>query len=155
MRLSRVLLGGILGVAVLAVTDAGAQRQVVLTAGEVGWKDGPASLPAGAKFAVLDGDPSKAEIFILRLWLPANYKIPPHFHSGQERVTVISGTFHLGHGESFDAAKARELSPGSYFSLPAGMPHFAWTSTETVVQLSSLGPWTLTYVNPADDPRRK
>jgi hypothetical protein len=33
--------------------------------------------------------------------------------------------------------------------------HFAWNKDEVVVQLNGMGPWGVTYVNPADDPRKK
>ena len=57
---------------------------------EVKWKDGPGSLAAGAKFAVLEGDPAKDGPFVMRLWLPDGFKIQPHMHPKVERITVIS-----------------------------------------------------------------
>src|SRR4051812_29219585 len=66
------------------------------------WQDGPASLPPGARFAVLEGDPAKPGPFVFRVKVPDDYKIPPHTHPKPERLTVISGTFHLGMGETFD-----------------------------------------------------
>jgi quercetin dioxygenase-like cupin family protein len=121
---------------------------------DIQWQDGPASLPAGAQFALLDGDPSKAGYFALRIKLPDGYVIPPHRHPVQERLTVLSGTFHLGHGETVNRQDTQALGPGSYFSLPPGMTHYAVAEGETVIQLTSIGPWTIEYVNPADDPRR-
>jgi hypothetical protein len=120
---------------------------------EVKWKDGPGSLPAGAKFAVLEGDPSKEGPFVMRLWFPDGYRIPPHWHPKVERVTVISGTFNLGMGEKFDRSAAREMTAGTFGFWPAGMRHFAWAKGDTVLQLHGTGPWSITYVNPADDPR--
>jgi quercetin dioxygenase-like cupin family protein len=87
--------------------------------------------------------------------LPDGFVIAPHTHPGVERLTVISGTFHLGTGAVVDRAHAQRLTPGSYFSLPPGMVHFAIAEGETVVQLSSIGPWQIDYVNPAADPRRR
>jgi hypothetical protein len=66
---------------------------------EIQWKDGPVSLPAGAKVAVLEGDPSKEGFFTMRLLLPDGFKIQPHWHPKVEHVTVISGTFNVGMGE--------------------------------------------------------
>jgi hypothetical protein len=120
---------------------------------EVKWKDGPASLPAGAKFAVLEGDPAKEGPFVMRLWLPDGFRIPPHWHPKVERVTVVSGTFNLGMGEKFDQSATREMTAGTFGFWPAGMRHFAWAKGETVLQLHGIGPWMITYVNPADDPR--
>jgi quercetin dioxygenase-like cupin family protein len=117
------------------------------------WKDGPASLPPGAKVAVLEGDPTKPGPFVFRVKVPNGYRIPPHTHPKPERVTVISGTFHIGMGEKFDASKGREMPTGTYGTWPAGMKHFVWVKGETVVQFHGDGPWTIHYVNPADDPR--
>lgn len=119
------------------------------------WKDGPASLPPGAKVAVLEGDPAKEGYFALRLQLPDGYKIPAHWHPNVERVTVISGTFHLGMGEKLDPKTAEALPAGSYVFMEPGMRHFAWTEGPTVIQFTTVGPWAINYVNPSDDPRRK
>jgi len=117
------------------------------------WKDGPASLPPGAKFAVLEGDPAKPGPFVFRVKVPDGYRIPPHTHPKPERVTVISGTFNLGMGDTFDAKKGQELPAGTYGTWPPGMKHYVWVKGETVVQFHGEGPWTITYVNPTDDPR--
>ena len=117
------------------------------------WKVGPPSLPTGAKFAVLEGDPTKAGPFVFRVKVPDGYRIPPHTHPKPERVTIISGTFNLGMGDTFDATKGEALPVGTYGTWPAGMKHFVWVKGETVVQFHGEGPWTITYVNPADDPR--
>ena len=85
---------------------------------EIHWKDGPASLPAGAKVAVLEGDPTKEGFFTMRLWLPDGFKIPPHWHPKVEHVTVISGTFNVGMGDKFDQTATR-LMPAGTFGLLA------------------------------------
>lgn len=117
------------------------------------WKDGPASLPAGAKMAVLEGDPGKEGFFTMRLWLPDGFRISPHSHPKVEHVTVIKGTFNFGMGEKFDQTATRELPEGSFGFWPAGMRHFAWAKGETILQLHGIGPWMITYVNASDDPR--
>jgi hypothetical protein len=119
------------------------------------WRDGPASLPTGAKIAVLEGDPTKAGPFVFRVKVPDGYRIPPHTHPKAERVTVISGTFNIGMGETFDATKCEAMPTGTYGTWPAGMNHFVFTKGETVVQFHGEGPWTITYLNPNDDPRKK
>jgi quercetin dioxygenase-like cupin family protein len=91
----------------------------------------------------------------LRLKLPKGYSVPPHSHSVQEVVTVISGTFRFGMGETADKSKARPLSAGSFFALPSGMVHHVFIDEDTVIQISTIGPWDFNYVNPMDDPRRK
>src|SRR5437763_521494 len=71
------------------------------------WQTGPPSIPAGAMLAVLEGDPGKPGPFVMRLRLPRGYQIPPHTHPQPERLTVISGTFHIGMGEKFDKEKGK------------------------------------------------
>src|SRR5258708_1541748 len=119
------------------------------------WRDGPKSLPPGAKIAILEGDASKSGPFVFRLKVPDGYKIPPHMHSNAERVTIISGKFFLGMGEKFSANHATELPTGTFGMWPAGMKHFVWVEGETVVQFHGEGPWTIVYHNLDDDPRRK
>lgn len=120
---------------------------------EIKWVDAPPSLPPGAKLAVLEGDPAKPGPFTIRLQMPDGYKIPAHTHPTTERVTVISGTFHLGMADKFDEAAGHEMVAGSFAIMPADMKHFAWATGETVVQVQSTGPFVIKYVNPADDPR--
>ena len=139
--------------AALAGVEKGAHHAIIATVGTMKWAPGPASLPAGARAVLLDGDPAKPGPFTMRLWLPDGYRIAPHFHTGDERITVISGTFLLGMGDRFDASALKALETGTYASMPAGMRHFVQARGETVVQLNNMGPWALHYVNPADDPR--
>ena len=113
------------------------------------------SSQAGAEAVVLYGDPSKDEMFAMRLKFPKGHKIAPYTHPKPEVLTVITGTFRLGMGETADPSKATALPAGSFVALSPGMAHFASAADDTVVQLNSTGPWTLNYVNPADDPRKK
>ena len=122
---------------------------------EIKWGRAPPSIPTGAQAAVLYGDPGKEGLFSLRLKLPKDYAIPPHTHPKPEIVTVISGAFRLGMGEEADKSKGRALPAGSFVALSPGLAHFAFADEDTVIQLNSTGPWSLTYVNPADDPRKK
>jgi len=117
------------------------------------WKSGPASLPAGAKMAALEGDPTKDGPFVMRLQLPHGYHIPAHTHPKTERVTVISGTMFLAMGDNLDRSGAKILPTGTYGFWPAGMKHAAWFDEGTVIQIHGLGPWQINYVNPVDDPR--
>ncbi len=123
-------------------------------AADIKWQDGPPSLPKGAQFAVLEGDPTKEGPFVFRVKVPDGYRIPPHTHPKTERVTVISGTFHIDMGDTFDEKAGRAMPAGTYGHWAAGMKHFVWVKGETVVQFHGEGPWTINYVNPADDPRK-
>lgn len=118
------------------------------------WGPAPPSLPKGAQAAVLSGDPGKPGPFTLRLKFPAGFKIPAHNHPSFEAVTVIAGTFNIGMGDKLDESKGQKLTVGSFIYLPGKMNHFAFASTESIVQINSEGPFAITYVNPADDPRK-
>jgi quercetin dioxygenase-like cupin family protein len=122
---------------------------------DIKWMEAPPGLPAGAKLAVLEGDPGKSGEYTMRGMFPAGYMIAPHYHGGTEHVTVVSGKLFLGMGEKFDKTGGRELGVGDFAFMPKGMRHFAWTEGETVIQLHGVGPWTITYLNPKDDPRNK
>lgn len=124
----------------------------LLTDAELVWRDS-AGLRPGAKLAVVSGNPSASAAFTIRLQLPAGYKAPPHWHQTEEHVTVLSGTFAMGMGEVYDEAQMKDLPAGGYAAMPAGMRHFGLAKTATVVQIHGVGPFTTTYVNPADDPR--
>ena len=127
----------------------------IVRVSDLKWRDGPNSLPPGAKLAVLEGDPTKDGPFVMRLRLPDGYRIPPHTHAKTERLTVISGTFNIGMGDKFDMEAGREMPAGSFGHWAAGMKHFVWAKGETVVQLHGIGPWSIQYVDPSDDPRNK
>lgn len=135
------------------MTHAKGDDMGIHASAEIKWKDGPGSLPPGAKFAVLEGDPAKDGPFVMRLWLPDGMKIQPHWHPKVERITVISGIFNLGMGEKFDQSATRAMPAGSYGFWAADMRHFVWAKGDTVLQLHGIGPWSITYVNPTDDPR--
>lgn len=144
---------GAAAAALWAGAAAGQATHTIVESPSVAWGPGPASLPPGARAAVLYGDPSKPELFVMRLSLPANYAIPPHTHPRPEIVTVMSGGFHLGMGSDGDPAKAQRLGPGAFVAMSPGMAHYAHTMEPTVVQISTTGPWSITYLNAADDPR--
>jgi len=130
-------------------------QHVMVTANDLKWGDPPPVFEKGASFTVVSGDPGKAGIFVVRLKMPAGYRITPHWHPTDEHVTVLSGTFALGMGDKFDVASLKELPVGGYGLLPAQMRHYAMAKTEAIVQVHGMGPFTLTYVNPADDPSKR
>jgi quercetin dioxygenase-like cupin family protein len=135
-------------------TATASSEHVMYAAADLKWGDGPPSLPAGAKIAVLEGDPKKEGLFTIRLQMPAGFKIPAHTHPTAEHVTVISGTLNLGMGPKFDDATAKAMTAGAYAVMPAGMQHFAGSKEGCIVQVHAMGPFEVKYVNPADDPRQ-
>jgi hypothetical protein len=122
---------------------------------KIEWRAGPPSLPKGAQIAVLEGDPTKEGPFVFRVKVPDGYRIPPHTHPKTERVTVIAGTFNIGMGETFDQSATQAMPAGTYGFWESDMKHFVWVKGETVVQFHGMGPWSIQYVNPADDPRNQ
>ncbi|HLB08148.1 MAG TPA: cupin domain-containing protein [Gemmatimonadaceae bacterium] len=122
---------------------------------ELKWGPAPAVFPAGAQMAVLQGDPSGTGQFTVRLKMPSGYRIPPHTHPTDENVTVISGIFLVGMGDKFDEKNMMTLHAGGFVTAPAQGAHFAEAQGPTVVQVHAVGPFALTYVNPADAPHAK
>jgi quercetin dioxygenase-like cupin family protein len=131
------------------------EGHTIVPARDIKWGPAPASLPPGAEAAVLFGDPGKEGLFVLRLKFPAGYSVAPHTHPVYEVVTVLSGTFYKGMGETADRRNARALPAGSFFALPPDTAHYVFMDEETVIQISTNGPWGITYINPKDDPRQK
>ena len=131
------------------------EHHVVVPVDKVQWNPAPPILPPGAQLAVLEGNPGAKGPIVMRLKFPANYVVPPHWHSMPERITVISGTFNVGDGDAVDRKASQPLTAGGFLSLPAKMHHYAWVKEPTIVQINLEGPFDLFYVNPADDPQKK
>jgi anti-sigma factor ChrR (cupin superfamily) len=147
-----------LGVLLVVVGACGAyadDMKMPVNASQLEWAPAPNFVQEGAQIAVLSGDPSKDGLYVVRLKMPSGFKVPAHNHPTTEMVTVISGDFHLGMGDKLDEEKGMLLTAGGYAEAPAKMNHYAWTSSPTVVQIHGQGPFAITYVNPADDPRSK
>lgn len=147
-----IAIGAILAVSTTPIIAHDGHHDV-FEANEVEFKAGPPTLPAGAQFAVLVGNPGEEGPFVMRLKFPAGYNIPPHRHPKEEHVTVLSGGFGMALGETHDRTAAAPMSPGSFMRIPTGEAHFAWTEEETVVQINAMGPFGIEYVDPRDDPR--
>ena len=133
--------------------EAGHEGHLMVLPKQIEWKDAPPSLPAGAKVAVLEGDPAKAGPFALRLKFPKGYKIAPHTHPAVEHVTVLQGALQMGLGDKWDDKALHELPVGGFAVMQTGTKHFAACKQACTIQLHGIGPWGITYVNPADDPR--
>lgn len=140
-------------IGVLSVSFAQAQ-QVTAASGEVKWVNAPASLPAGAKLAMLQGDLAKPGPLAFQLKLPAGYKLMPHSSPAIDRIIVVSGNFNLGSGDKFDNARTMPLSTG-YVHWPEKSTYFGWAKEETIIEIQGAGPFAVSYVNPRDDPMKK
>jgi hypothetical protein len=128
-------------------------EHIMLDPSELDWKDLP-SLP-GVKIAVIEGPLNQAVPIMFRLKFPPNFKVMPHWHPGIEHITIISGTLNMGIGDKFDASNTRALKTGSVSVMQPKTNDYVWTSEETIGQVHSIGPWSVNYVNPADDPAKK
>ena len=150
--------GLIAGLAItVLLTNGGAMaadQHVMVQPDNLKWTDAPPVLPKGAQIAALYGDPGKAEPFVFRLRFPAGYKVAAHIHPNDYDLTVLSGTIHMGMGDKFDAARGDGLKAGGYLHLPKNTHHYEWSTEDTVIQLSGVGPVGMTYLDPADDPRK-
>ena len=158
MKISRLLTVPFVSALLCAATAApglAQEHHLVVPADKVQWSPAPPVLPAGAQLSVLEGNPGAKGPVVMRLKFPANYVIPPHWHSMTERITVISGTFNIGSGDAVDRPGSQALAAGGFVSLPGKMHHYAWVKVPTVVQINLEGPFDLHYINPADDPQKK
>jgi quercetin dioxygenase-like cupin family protein len=115
---------------------------------------GPADIAAlvppsgpGARMTNLLGDPTKAGLYSVRVSIQPHTQVRPHTHRDNRAVTVLSGTWHVGYGTTFDPKALKALPPGSFYTEPAGQPHFAQTEDEPVVILvTGYGPSDTKFV---------
>jgi len=133
---------------------AAAPKHVMVSADDLKWGPAPPGLPPGAQLAVLEGDPNAAAPFAVAAKFPDGYTVPPHWHPTDEKVEVFTGTLMLGMGKTLDEGTGKSLGPGGYARLPRRMPHWAKAKGETIIHISAVGPFQITYVNPKDDPRK-
>jgi quercetin dioxygenase-like cupin family protein len=151
-----ILAGAVLTVAATVVGGATAAETAehrMIAADQIEWGPAPPGLPPGSQAAVLSGNPAAEGSFTLRAKLPDGYRIPPHWHGTVENLTVISGTMHMGMGERADPAGETAMKPGDFAAMPAGTRHWVRAEGDVVLQVHGVGPFSITYVDPADDPR--
>ena len=101
------------------VLTLAAQAQAQMNSADLKRGPAPPVFPAGAQMAVLSGDPGKTGTFVIRLMIPAGYKIPAHHHPTDEYSTVISGDFSLGMGDKLDETKSADLTAPGVTTPPA------------------------------------
>ena len=116
------------------------------------WLDCP-GMPAGCKMLRLYGDPAQSGEFGVRFKYAAHYRIAPHTHGVDEHVTVISGgPFHVGVGDNFNVnTSAQTVHATDLAVVPAGVHHFAWADTETILQVNGFGPFKRDFLNPSQN----
>src|ERR1700758_2686216 len=120
---------------------------------DINWKPFPA-FPPSVRLAIVVGRPSEPAPYTIRVKAPHGAKLMPHKHPEDRVYTVMSGVFYIGLGDQFDADKLDAYPPGAVIVLPGNTPHFHWArSGEYVTQVTAIGPISLEYINPKDDPR--
>lgn len=120
------------------------------------WGPPPPFMAPGAQLAVIEGNPAGSTgDYTVRLKMPDGYRIAPHWHPLRENVTVLSGTFKVGMGDTFDKDKMGTFPAGSFAYLDPSMHHYAMATGEVVVQVHGAAPLQFNYANPADDPSKK
>ena len=92
-------------------------------------------------YAGIYGEPAKPGPYAFRVRAQAGHSLPPHTHPDERTVTVLSGTYWSCVGETFDEAKLEVFPAGSFYVIPAGVPHFsAVLEGEVEFQESGVGP---------------
>ena len=147
---------------ILAGAGLGAQSgQQRVTPGEVKWPTGGSSLVgtsgvSGIQTVTLKGDPTKAGLYTLLLRVGPNTRIEAHAHPDDRVAAVVSGTWYFGYGREFEEGALKALPPGSFYTEPPGVNHFAMTKGEgVVIQIAGTGPSGTTYVDARHDPTKK
>lgn len=137
-------------------TMASAATPTTDTAGEAGlaWGPAPPGLPTGARVAVVSGDPAKAGPFTIRIDMPPDYAVRPHYHPMSEEVRLLEGTLHLGRGAKWDEKAFKAVAPDQPVTIAAKEAHFVHAASRVVLEIQSTGPFGITYIDPKDDPRK-
>jgi len=138
------------------VRSTGEQR---VTPGEFKFPEGApgtgTSGVSGIRTVVLKGDPDRAGLYTIMLRIPAHTRIAAHVHQDDRVATVVSGTWYIGYGDSFNSAALNALPAGSFYTEPLDRSHFAETrDTDVIVQITGVGPSSTRYIDPASAPRR-
>ena len=150
-----VLLAGLVGERATRALHPDAHAKNAFTPDAIQWGPAPSFVAPGAQLTVLEGDPTASSgDFTVRLKMPAGYRIAPHWHPHRENVTVLTGNFKVGMGDSFDTAKMGTFPAGSFAYLDPDM-HYAMAEGEVTVQVHGASPLQFNYVNPGDDPSHK
>jgi pimeloyl-ACP methyl ester carboxylesterase/uncharacterized RmlC-like cupin family protein len=109
----------------------------------------------GVQTTILSGDPNASGPYAFEIRVPAHTRIAAHRHIDDRTAVVISGEWHFGFGGEANDAATRTLGPGSFYTEPAGLPHFAFTGDlPAVVYITGQGPTDTTYVIASDAPAR-
>ena len=149
-----------LGLALSAFAVQAAEAPLRLTpaqiAGLAGGGAGPGSSGvAGIQTTVLSGDPTQPGLYTIQIKVPAHTRIKAHGHRDDRSAVVVAGTWYFGYGDVAQDDKVEALPPGSFYTEPAGLAHFAQTrETGATVYITGVGPTDTVYVDAANTPGR-
>ncbi|HEY6177043.1 MAG TPA: cupin domain-containing protein [Kofleriaceae bacterium] len=151
MRTTAIVVTSLVAAAVLFAVTASADKDkagfVRVTPEEVKWTERPGY--DGVKFAVVQGDPSKPGVYVVRAKFSPGAMTRPHWHPEERFVTVLQGTWYTGEGDTFDPDKTTPLKPGSFMLHPAKAHHYDGAKDdEVIVQIIGIGPSATTLVHP-------
>lgn len=118
------------------------------------WKPGPAFYGPQAQM-MMEEEKEEPDVYQMRVKLPDGFKIPPHWFEDKVRLDVLSGILYIGSGDQIDKEQAQELKAGGYKTLPPEIRHYGIVEGPTIIKLTTSAPWSVNYVNPEDDPRKK
>jgi len=158
MKVLCVVIGAL---ALAAAASAPAVHQVRMTpseviSGEKGASQIGSSKLAGVHTTILAGDPTAPGLYSVLLFVPAHTTIQAHSHRDDRMATVVSGAWEFGYGTRFAKGALKTLPPGSVYSEPGGVDHFARTTdVPVVVHICGFGPTDTRYFEPANDPEPK
>jgi quercetin dioxygenase-like cupin family protein len=150
MKRSAIVLSA-LAAAVIATSEIRAQSNAV-TPDQLKFNRNPAT---GSEIAVVMGKPGEPGPFVLRVRYPAGLKAMPHSHPNDTYVTVISGVLRYAEGEKFDESKFKDYPAGSFFVIPANVPHYENATAPMEFQAHGMGPIRFIFVDPQHDPASK
>ncbi|MEZ4810866.1 MAG: cupin domain-containing protein [Allomuricauda sp.] len=120
--------------------------QHVVLAKEIQWKPCPPNLPGGCEMAVLEGNPKGDDLFTVRFKISDGFKMPPHTHPKDERVTVLQGKAYVAFGMDATREEATEFGPGDYYVNARNAIHTVWADPSTIIQITGIGPWEANFI---------
>ena len=95
------------------------------------------------------GDSDKpGAAYVIRIHNDAGYVVLPHIHPEDENIAVVQGSWSLGTGRRFSRTALEPMELGAYGFVPKKMVHFAWSKTETIIQVHGIGPFSTEFVDP-------
>ena len=155
-----LVLSAAIAVAALGGRSFAQGGRTTMRPGEVPWPAAVAggtgtSGAAGIQTVVVKGDPTKPGLYTLMLRAGPNLRIQAHSHRDDRVATVLKGTWYFAYGDRFNEAALKALEPGSFYTEPPNVAHFAMTKEEVIIQIVGTGPSSTTYVDPANDPTKR